>query len=332
MREERDNKGIRVMCLVMFVAFGIGWTYFFQSDIIGAAFSAVTGKSGLTVPYYPLTMSLLLTGIALLLVFPMRWLMGFKNGLYATHYVLAAVFLGLVAGYDGQSMLGQTMTEWILSGVLILLLIIVCKMVSALPKYDNAERSVAGALLIMTLLFCMTALLGNTNENMHRRLMMERYSESGNYEKVLQIGKLEEESDESIDMIRAKAMLECGNLGDRLFEYSISNPKALAEFLESSDSVSIDAFLLKGDIKSVVDSIDLFAYKELPKYYAQAMVLAGDLRIQDMFPEEYSKASDLYNQFLEALEPVKNESEQYQANTTYIKFHDSYYWFYSFKL
>ena len=344
MEKKSCDKCVRWICAILFGAFAFCWLYFFQRELLQAEnrvlFSADNGLR-IWMFNHHLLVSLSLTLIALLLDIPGRIVLRFKKGLYACNYLLSAAFLGVITGYDGDSLFGQTYTEWIVTGASMLLLFLVCKIVASVPKseYNDRPRTLAGNLLLMSLLFCITGYLGNTDENLHRRLRMEQMYSDGKYVELLEIGRFEEESDASIDLIRAKAMLEIpanpqgSGIGDMLFKYTVSNPKKLAGSLVNNNSTQayLSACLLNRDIESFRDSIHLEDYKELPVYYMQALVLANDSTAQARFPQQYAQELSVYDSFCEALEPLEFEPKQFQANSTYINFHETYYWFYTFK-
>jgi len=287
-----------------------------------------------------LLVSLSLTLIALLLAIPGRIVLRFKKGLYACNYLLSALFLGVVTGFDGDSLFGQTYTEWLVAGASMLVMFLVCKIVASVPKseYNDRPRTLAGNLLIMSLLFCLSGYLGNTDENLHRRLRMEQMYSDGKYAELLEIGRSEEESDPVIDLLRARAMLNVpaspqgSGIGDMLFGYSISDPGKLAKALANSNNTQayLSACLLTRDIESFRDSIRLEDYKELPKYYMQALVIANDSLASVLFTKQFNQERELYESFQYKQESLKSEPNQFRANSTYINFHETYFWFYTF--
>ena len=344
MERKSSDKSVRWVCGVLFAAFAFCWLFFFQRELLQAEnrvlFSADNGLRIWMFNHHFLV-SVALTAISMLLAIPGRIVLRFKKGLYGCNYLFSAAFLGVITGYDGDSLFGQSYTEWIVTGIFMLVLFLICKIVASVPKseYNDRPRTLAGNLLLMSLLFCLAGYLGNTDENLHRRLRMEQLYNDGRYEDLLGYGRYEEESDPGIDLLRAKAMLALeaapagSGIGDMLFKYSISNPKKLANSLvnENGTQAYLSACLLNRDIESFRDSIHLEDYKELPKYYMQALVIANDSLAAVRFPQQFKDEKDLYDSFCDAVETVENESRQFQANSTFINFHESFFWFYTFR-
>lgn len=347
MKRKSCDKCVRWMCGILFSLFAFCWLFFLQRDLLCVTYNRLlygTEDSGLLNSHSHFVISFFLTALALLLVIPGRFLFRFKNGLYACNYVLSAIYLGAITGYAGGYFMEQSSAAWIVTIVFAVVLFLICRMVASVPRSDYNDRSriLAGNLLIMSLLFCMVGYLGNTDENLHRRLRMEHLFSDGAYERLLEVGRDEEESDRYIDLLRAKAMLglssESGpmgsKIGDLLFGYSISDPQMLSEALKEIPGA--DAYyascLLEGDISSFADSIDLSQYTVLPRYYMQAMVLAGDSVARSRFPGQYSEEFSGYKSFIDKVESLGDETEIFLANSTFIDFHSTYYWFHRFRI
>jgi len=346
MEKKSCDKCVRWLCGILFSAFAFCWFYFFQRELLqaenGVLFSADNGLR-IWMFNHHLVVSLFLTAIALLLAIPGRLLLRFKKGLYACNYLLSAAFLGVITGYDGESVFGQSLTVWIASGVFLFVLFLICKIVASVPKseYNDRPRTLAGNLLILSLLFAITSYLGNTEENLHRRLRMEQLYNEGEYTRLLDYGRFEEETDPGIDLIRAKALLELpsndnpagSQIGENLFKYSISDPKALSRTIKRMDNEQayLASCLLDGDLNAFADTINLNAYGTLPNYYMQALVMLNDSTARVKFPKQFADEMSSYNSFRESLESLKSEPRQFQANSTFITYHESYYWFYTFK-
>ena len=336
---------VRWLCGILFSVFAFCWLFFLQRDLVSAEFTELfpaDSSFSMWISHQHLLVSLILTALALLLAIPGRILLRFKKGLFACNYLFSALFLAVITGYDGESLIGQTYTEWIVAGVFMLMLFLVCKIVASVPKsgYNDRPRTLAGNLLLMSLLFCLTGYLGNTDENLHRRLRLEQLFLSGNYDRMLQVGRLEEESDRDIDLLRAKAMLNIGTgknpagsgIGDNLFSFRISDPHALAVALrqDGGHEAYLASCLLEGESEEFCQGIDISSYNPVPKYYMQALVMAADSSAQNLFPDQFSKEKSVYDNFVRALEPLSGESSVFRSNSTFIDYHDTYFWFSQF--
>ena len=345
MEKKSRNIRIRWMCGILFSAFAFCWLFFFQQDLLCAAYNKVLygmeHPIGIQTPNR-VVVALLLTAFSQFLVLPGKFLLRFKRGQYACNYLLSAVFLGVITIYDGNSLFGELTIKWMVTLIFAVLLYLICKIVASIPRSDHNDRprTLAGNLIIMATLFCITAYAGNTDENLHRRLRMERLYAEQDYEGVLKVGSLEEESNHTIDLLRAKSMLNLpadanpagSRIGDLLFEYSISDPKALSAALKEMDNTQayLTSCLLQADLASFRDSLNINNYTSLPKYYLQALIIANDTTTQAQFPDQYAKEYSEYTTFQASLAQVESEPQQYQSNATYIPHHQTYFWFYTF--
>ena len=345
MEKKSCDKCVKWLCAILFSVFAFCWLYFFQRDLLCAAYNKLL--YGLENPaghhiHNHFIVSLLLTIFAQFLIIPGRFILRFKKGLYACNYLLSAVFLGIVTGYDGDSFIGQSSVVWILTTVFTVLLVFISKLVGSIPRseYNDRPRTLMGNLMLMFLLFCLVGLLGNTDENLHRRLRMESLYSDAEYSAILEIGRYEEESDPAIDLLRAKAMLNIAietnpagsGIGENLFRYSISDPHALAVALkqEGGHEAYLASCLLDGDMDEFRKSIDLNSYKSVPEYYMQALVMAADSAAQNMFPTHYANVKSVYDKFIRALEPLSRESSVFRSNSTFVEYHETYFWFNQF--
>lgn len=361
MTRKGDFKGVRFFCGVIFLIFAVLWLCLFQGNLIDECYYRLTGRyvmSGLSnFNYRHLILPLILAVFITLIEIPVARLFRFRDGLNACNYLISAILLGLVAGFDGHKLLSQEMTVWIWSAVFSVLLLIICKIIQTIPRQAvmNAPRVVSGNLLILTLLFCLTAYLGNTDENYHRKLQIEQLVKHGKYEKALQIGRYEEETDSEITLWRIDAMLNSpadipgSVIGERMFQYpmpsSIDQRSIIVSLMavnqddtpELAQNAHLAAYLIECRLKSFTDYlkykstlIDRWTDGSVPRYFMQALVIANDSTASARFPRQFNEELERYESFQSKLEPIKSEPKQFQANSTYINYHETYFWFYTF--
>lgn len=291
--------------------------------------------------------SVMMLFILLLAVPVSRLLFKFRDGQYACHYAVSAFLLGCLTGFDGTRLFSQTLITWIIGASLLILILVIPKIVSFLnnPVSCKGPRTVASNLMIFSILFCITAVMGNTDENLHRRLRIETLISRGDYVNALEVGMNEEETDPSITLLRVKAMLglDAANpgtgVGEYLFSYPITDPESLIESLcvlerdslYDSSIIQIALAMLVMDIHRADSLICPLIYeRNIPTYYMQLLVLSENKDVASFLPDEFETEQKKYESFNELLSQYRNESVQFQANSTYIHYHDTYYWYYTF--
>lgn len=353
MTRDKD-KGIRILCAVLFLAFAFCWFRFFQGDLTVAALAFVSHG---TLSFPRLPAALILTVLSYLPVLLSEKVFKFRAGQYAANYVPSALILGALSGFDGSRLFPQSAAQWIAAAVICLVILLVCKVLSMIRRspMDSPSRRFAGTLVIMLILMITAVQLGNTDENLHRRLMIERLVTDGKYDKALSVGRFEEESDVSIAWLRAQAMLQTETesgvdgsaIGEMLFAYPVPDAKDLALRLKKSENgnAQLAAYLLERDIDAFVGaigsdsaSLNLSSWQNdaLPMYYMQAVVIASSIgydisdAAQLLYPDQFRQEKSAYEAFCRQLDPLKSETRQYAANSLFIDYHETYYWFYEF--
>ena len=93
------------------------------------------------------------------------------------------------------------------------------------------------------------------------------------------------------------------------------------------DIAATDLILMVG----LQQDIDLNDYTVVPRFFMQALVLANDSHAMELFPDQYRTEQSLLDSFMDRLEAVKDESLAYRANSTFIDYHSTYYWFSLFR-
>lgn len=355
MRERKNNTVVVALCRVLFVAFSFVYLYSFQGDLLGAAHGYLS--QGRTAGYNCLISSIVITLLAVLLEWGTEKLIKYKGYVYASNYIPSAFLLGFMTRFDGKALLGDTVSPVIWVAVLCAVAMIICKVVQTGIMVEKRETiiPVASNLFLLSLIMGMVPVLGNTEENWHRSLKIEHLLRDGHAEEALLVGRYESESDRTIDLLRAKAMLMLDTdtlaigtaVADRLFGYSISERTALARELrsiEDSDTVNMAnnltlvSYMLEKQLDRFVSEFDVYAWNdiEMPRYFLQALVMADSLGMEmsDMSyvqaQKGYDKAVEQYSQFASALRTVQDDPVRIRANSLFLEYHETYYWFYRF--
>lgn len=336
-----------IVCAVLFGVFAFCWIHFFQGQLLCAMIHSVTGGDLDSFPAQKILITLPLTLLVLLTAIPSHRLLGFKGGLYACNYLLPSIVLGAITGFNGSRVFGQTLSQWITVIVIAALMVITCKILAPVPRvsYYRKQREACGNLFIITVLFCLTAVLGNTDENLHRELKIQQYSHLGQYRKALSVGASEQETNPAITLARLDAMLRLdahvpgSGVGEYLFSYPINNTNelrnTLTELARNSDydssSVEIAQALISRNLSKADSLITPYIEKGvLPKYYLQLLVLTNNQQAATLYPEQYSAQKEILDSLNAQLEQLKSEPLRFQANSTYIKYHTTYFWYYNF--
>lgn len=346
MKKDKEAQGIRIMCFVLFLAFTLCW-FFMQRELIVYTIHTLSNTKGSMDSFSFVYISVIVFFLLLSAVPVSRIVFKFRYGHYACNYAVSAFILGCLTGFDGTRFFSQTLISWIIGVSLLILILIIPTIVSFLNNSTSYKglRTVASNLMIFSILFCITAVMGNTDENLHRRLRIENLVSRGDYVNALEVGMNEEETDPSITLLRVKAMLglDAANpgsgVGEHLFSYPIADAESLIDslcMLESDSlydgcTIRIALAMLVMDIHRADSLIaPLIHERNIPTYYMQLLVLSENKDVASFLPDEFETEQKKYESFNELLSQYRNESVQFQANSTYIHYHDTYYWYYTF--
>ena len=359
MQSNPNDKRGKWLCGILFLAFALSWLCLFQVDLLDELYHSLLHKFGVdgiegfeesNFHYYAIPVALAV--IITLLEIPVARLFRFKNGLYACNFLLSALLLGTVTGFDDYNccsiVSGPDTAIWIATAIFCVVLFIVCKIIQTVPprqSLHNGPRIFSSNLFIMNLLFCMVGFLGNTDENLHRALMINRYTADGQFEKALRVGENEEEANYAVSNARLNAMLRLDaanpgtGIGEYLFNFPVDNMDSMLDYLQLAstgaehDSLSavIAMAMINRDLEKADSLIMPYVYQGIvPKFYMQLLVLTENKEAADRLPNEYAAQKKILDNLRESLENIKDESMQFQANSTYLKYHKTYFWYYFF--
>ena len=217
---------IRVMCAIVFLLFSFCWL-FFQADQLAMTQHVLSG--GLT-QYDPVTGTLIITGLLMVLQLCINHFLRLKKRSHALTYVPSMMLLALVSEVSQQIESGDGVSPW--TWVLPLLVLLVwgaVVWVARLAQEVESDRNFTlfsrpmwiNALMMAVQIICV-AWIGNTNAVYHYRMQTETLLADGKYQKALEVGKESLESDANLLMLRMYALARENALGEKLFEYPIT--------------------------------------------------------------------------------------------------------------
>ncbi len=348
--QKHEVKQRRRFCLIVFSLFSFSWLSFFQGHLICYAYDKVISSLGGIVGNCNRFIAAAFITVILDLI--ARWINRMRRhaGIFnAMDYLIPSIILGIITGFDNEVFFSQSAVQWVVAVILIVLLLLATVVIRYRNNIKPDSRKIVSTTNLLILFFEMliVASLGNTDENLHRRTAMEKYLNECRYEKLLAVGYDEQESDSKIDWLRLQAMyaLDTDSLGtglaERMFQYPISDIPLATTFIRNSISSSDDSLMqvYLGDVAALLerdmqhlDSMDLSLYynKVLPRYFMQALIVAGHDSLEYYFPDQYREEKRVFESFENVLENADGQSEVYRRNATYYDFHRTYYWFYNF--
>lgn len=218
-RTRQQSKAINVVCLVLFLLFGLIYIYSFQGMLLSMAQHIYS--HGRTTYYDTFFAGLILSGLTIL-------------GILFNHSIHLPLRFRALAWFPSCLMLGLLTrihlpyasadscfisTPWIYVFVVAYLLMLV---LVKLQHENRSENSALSTLLwpnltLLFIQFTFICMLGNTNRQLHDELLMERYVQNEEYEEIVQLGDKQLAPTRSMTCIRAYALSQRNELGDRLF-------------------------------------------------------------------------------------------------------------------
>lgn len=358
-RKKLEDRNIKLFCDVIFSLFAFIYLYFFQRDLLGMMYAVLPAADFL--PFSPLVISLILTGILLFVAVQIRKLLSFQNMWYACNYLPSAFLLGLCTSCDKEHFFNLTEKSWYIVLLLFIAIMGVLKVLSMIPQGRNNIMKWPYSILLLLLTCCVTIFVGNSDENLHRELRVATLLNKSELEKALQIGIKSEESNDELTLLRAEAMLQLpsselgSQLPERIFTYPISNARVFADSLYArtdsvvhrQDNAELVAMLVEKDLDKFVLSIDSDSedhlrlsswYPEkLPRYYMEAMVLheytsgVANEHLKNLYTSQYNKVVEEFNKYIESKKSFYVYSEQNRKNRLYMSHGTTYWWYYDFK-
>lgn len=219
------QKAVRIqifVCGLLFSIFSFVYVYVFQRDVLEALhFSLAHGKTH----FSPLGSTLVMMLTLLLLTWGVSKLVSLKGKYHSLAYLPACFVLMATSdvGRDVYLYGGNTVWLWLLPALTAIFIGIAFWCKNSLQSKLDTEISTVGLigsnLFFMILGIIATLFVGNTDEIFHHELEVERCLREKKYEQAMRIGERSLETSHTLTTLRAIAMSNAGQLGERLFTY-----------------------------------------------------------------------------------------------------------------
>ncbi len=249
-RPNDSTTAVKVVCAIIFIVFVVTYVYSFQGDLL-AMTQHVWAKGqthyhrGIGVSVIALVLSLLSLGVAFFVRLPQR--------VFSLVFFPAFVLLGLLTAVhvDGNSV--HTSLHWLVAVPMMFLAYLF--VIGQIGRYRDFLTRLRGTgflshswwvnILLLVGMMSLTYSMGNTDRTLHTRLKVERYCQQRQWDEALAVGFPQYDNDSSLTMLRALALANVGQLGDKLFTYDVTGgslaltpqPNHSVTFLLGSDKV-----------------------------------------------------------------------------------------------
>lgn len=227
MNKKRNSTAtLRLACAIIFIVFTYLYLNCYQADILAVAQHELS--DGLT--SYSYTISPILTTLVLfLLQLGVYTVTGVKKMFHALTYLPSLLVLTFITDVSCHVDTYRSIGAWAWIFPLVLLLFAGAMwVIRQLEPYETEahtgiwlSRRMWVNMLQMVVMFLLVVCISNGNQVFHHRMKMERLMMERKYADALEVGKLTEETDSSLTMLRAACLHRTGQMGDKLFTYPL---------------------------------------------------------------------------------------------------------------
>ncbi len=217
------------LCGFLFVVFTSCYLWLFQSDYL-AQLQSILSK-GVT-SYNPYVGTILIVFLLTMLSAILQSVMSLPIRFIAMAWVPATFLLSLLTCWHFDTIRPNMGSQnivliSIISIVYIVVLLICLKYPDASSERSSITNYLSSNILILSLAFLATGMIGNSTVKFHHESLMAQYIKSGEYEKALQVGKYDTETTPMMSAMRCYALSCTGNIGSELFSYPIHGSRDL---------------------------------------------------------------------------------------------------------
>lgn len=209
---------VRILCAILFCSFSILYLYFYQADILAVSQHLLSQgqthyEKGIGTLLITLTLFLLHMGMLALTRLTRSW--------HALTYFPSFLLLGMLTGISPHvtDTFHLQVNPLVFLGLLLayLVAVVFARKGEAFPQHPSAIAY--RNLFCMGAMMLMTGLLGNGDKRFHAYMKAENNLLHGDAPTALAALDGLSLSDSTLTMLRAFALSQMGQLGDRLFEW-----------------------------------------------------------------------------------------------------------------
>ena len=275
------------VCLLVFVVFTFVYLYFYQADVLAAGQHVLSGGQ---THYRRLVGAVLITLVLLILQRFIFHLTQLRKRAHALTYLPSLLVLTVITDVSSNIDLGFSFGGWLIAVPLIavgygFLVVLLRKMEPFEPQSTGSgflSRTSWINLLTMVVMFLLVGLFSNGDTAFHYRMRMERLLLDGKNKEALRVGRKSEVTDPSLTMLRAYALAREGQLGNRFFEFPVT--EATASLLPDGKKARVVIMpdsLITTDTRSALSNLEAYEEDQVQERASKMITDIRDRRLNN---------------------------------------------------
>lgn len=215
----------KVVCAIVFCLLSFFWLYWFQADLLYITQHILSGRK---THYNSFLGAAIITGTLFVLQYFINKLIRFGKYTHALSYFPSVLLLAILSDIHPENSQFFNHHNWLIIIPIVSIIwgcvIWFSKQLSLLDqrsKKTTLPHQLWINLMELNFMMLLVVLFGNTNATSHYLAHVETSLVNNNLDEALRTGSRSQESDKNLTMLRAFALSQKGELGDRLFEYPV---------------------------------------------------------------------------------------------------------------
>ena len=305
----------KLVCWAVFIVLLVGY-WLFQHDLI------INNYKGYSISNVTIVCLLVVVG---LLPYSLSHRLKLSDQWYALAFFPSLIIIAIIAN---DSITLPVIVFTIAMLVLWLLLVVKQPRLEARPQNINLWTIIIAAIAAF--------ICSDTNLHSHYRHRMQSLLAEGQYDKVLQIGVNASETDSAIFNLRATALLQTNQLGNKLFCHpvpgqTIQIQPSTHQVYDTKDLVLCNLLLQKKLTEFARTLPKLYSINSptLPKHYKEALVIYMSRSANPCISYSDAIVETNYAEFLD--EKKKHSTSAESMSKCHDLYGNTYFWYYHFK-